>query len=141
MITAQFILEEYKTSLKTNLGYCEVFVNPDQKELRGCGNYIRFTADGYRKDIYVWTYDTALHRDVLPALDMLHRENLVWCIHGTAQFLGGKYGMIDSDSLNTMSVARGAVKKLLGSLLSLDWSWTLHYHVDLERYLNSLRQT
>jgi hypothetical protein len=139
VITSKQLLEEYELSLKTNLGYCEVFKNPNRSEIRACSNLIRFSADAYHEDVYIWKYDAAFHRDVLPEIGLLNRENLVWCIHGVAQNLGSMYKMIDSDSLITMSRSDGAIKKLLGSLLSLDWSWTLRYHLDLEKYLSSLR--
>jgi hypothetical protein len=139
MITARQILEEFKTSLTTDLGYCEVLKDPSRSELKSLGNYIRFTADGKNKTLYVWAYDKGLHRNVLPALGLLNRTNMASCINGTAQNIGGTYGMIGSDSLESMASASGAVRRICDSLLALDWSWTKKYYVELDRYLNSLR--
>jgi hypothetical protein len=63
--------EKLQTGFENSLGYCEVFLNPTNRELMDVLEQNECAALINETDIYVWNRDTALHRRVM---DELYRE-------------------------------------------------------------------
>ena len=80
MITSEHILrllETYVFSFRSAYTgeYCEVFVNPSRGELRRIGETLKVLIPKYKKEIYVWDAEAALHEEVMDYLDDRNNTN------------------------------------------------------------------
>jgi hypothetical protein len=82
----------------------EVLENPSVKEIiKLVGkNQVRFTL--YKKDLWVWQADKAIHMYVWNSSgkprDEYFKTDMNTALHGIARLQGGKYVMSDSDEIN-----------------------------------------
>jgi len=104
MRLSRYLTEKYFGRIESE----EVFVNPtssDIKELKKAGSsVIRFLADPAKKNVFAWP-GRLIHADVMGDLDIKHlgwtTQNVVHYITGTADIVGGKLVMTDSDEIDT----------------------------------------
>ena len=133
IVTARQIIEEWEFTIrsKTIPGEdCEVFSNPNKKELSEIGDRIRFLIDADEKKIYVWSFSLAFHRDVAGELrSKLRGRNLLF---GRGEKKGATYISDDIDTAVSVKFLRDQ-----------KWDWTENYSINIvpgiEKILNRLR--
>ena len=134
MITSKQIIEAYETNLP---GGIEIFFNPDRKELRQCGEDVRFTADADRKKLYVWDAHFANHRDVNQKIYGGAHWLLMPLFTGIARRNGSKYYVNESHELE-LGLQSQVGRVLLKEVLALDWSWVNKY-MEINNFINHLK--
>lgn len=132
MITAQKIIEEWKTSFKINKILIDVYENPSLSEM--AKNFdkekVRFFASAKKKKIYVWNGNLAVHWDVyhnateidFSAMGDYKEGNE---LEGIAKWNAGRYVMTEAHMLSWERSGSDVVKKFF----KCDWSWADKYIV------------
>jgi len=131
MIKASQILEEYYGLCKPNWARegVPVFVNPSQKEMRECGEFIRFFADAETKEVFVWNGAKALHGDMLrhglsrPLNSLKDSE-----IKGEASRRGDPVWVVDVGEFKHAYRSHDLFKRMK----DYDWSWMNTYQIDMK---------
>jgi hypothetical protein len=131
MIKASQILEEYYSLCKPNWTSegVPVFVNPSQKEMRECGEFIRFFADAETKEVFVWNGAKAVHGDMLRhglnrSLNSLKDSE----IKGEASRSGSPVWVVDVGEFKHAYRSHDLFKRMK----DYDWSWMNTYQIDMK---------
>lgn len=149
MITANQTIqlaEDYLGSVKTFLGYAEVFINPTKSDFLELSksfktskeDNVRFIADGKAKKFYAWNAEVALHKDIRIFLNLPTESDKIPHILFGESYLSGqslKFLLIENIDLymiryelkNGDSRSLIKVKNYLTQAYQVDWKWLDKY--------------
>lgn len=144
------LLEAYVSSFKNKGLPVEVYLNPTEKEMKGLGYDIRFTAIANSKEIYCWSAHGEFNRPTRNhlGLDCPGHEIAGWCdnmLDGVAEKQGKRYVMTRSECFDRLLVGfhddeeSSEEVEALKTILSYDWRWVQRY-IDVSKYLRRYRK-
>jgi hypothetical protein len=158
VITSKQILEEYYSSVKTFMGYAEVFENPTTSDLLSLEknftskmlDNVRYLANTETKIVYVWDANLALHKDIRKILKLPYEpEKAPYTMHGEANLTGGKIKFINAEIGNNISALKlknvpnhriKQIKKYLNLVFQYNWDWLDKYINGIGEYINKERE-
>lgn len=113
--------------------YVEVFKNPTLDEIRSACeedyNYIRFVADKYKEDLYVWNGDI-LHMDIVKVVKEFNYselKNKYFACHGV---LDGRNVHVSDEDLADMGSRE--CERVCLEIINGDFDWLDMYNFDID---------
>jgi hypothetical protein len=140
MIKATQILEEYHALHKSGDEGFPIFINPDQSELKECGDEVRFIADAEHKKVYAWDAFATIHNTIKNQLYLKDfSPSMFW---GLASKQGNRYILVTSDEFNNkVKLYRRDMlcQQFVDDVFTYDWSWVNKY-IEVDKYFQYIKK-